>query len=214
MGRKTLAEKFKEQRLLIFNSSKPEILSLLESYGINTEYLAGGESLYNDVHGLTETQKREQQEESLAFDTFYESKEECENKLRKTQKIVKMASRTDTNLQDRLKLGATKQRKIEEWVKQSIEFYDLVLNESEFLTRISRFGLTAEKLAEEKKEIEALKDLRNQAMSEKGQAQEATRLRNKKMEELDDYCYELKTLATIALEDSPQLLEELGMVIR
>jgi len=214
MGRKTLAEKFKEQRLLIFNSSKPEILPLLESYGINTEYLAGGETLYNDVQSLTETQQREQQEESQAYDTFYESKEECETKLRKTQKIVKMASRSDSNLQNRLKIGATKQRKIEEWIKQSIEFYDLVLNEKDFLASISKFGLTAEKLTEEKNQIEALKGLRNQAMSEKGQAQEATRLRNEKMEELDDYCYELKTLATIALEDSPQLLEELGMVIR
>jgi len=39
-------------------------------------------------------------------------------------------------------------------------------------------------------------------------------LRNAKMEELEDYCYELKTLATIALEDQPQLLEELGILVR
>jgi hypothetical protein len=48
----------------------------------------------------------------------------------------------------------------------------------------------------------------------KGQSQEATRLRNDKMEKLEDYCYKLKTLATIALEDQPQLLEELGILLR
>nr|WP_320119526.1 hypothetical protein [uncultured Marinifilum sp.] len=214
MGRKTLAEKFKEQRLLIFNSSKPEILTLLEVYGVNSEYLTKGETLYNNVEELTKSQKREQQEESQAFDTFYESKEECEINLRRTQKIVQMASRSDSNLQDRLKINAAKQRRIEDWIKQSTEFYNLLLNETEFLTAIAKFTLTVEKLTAEKNQIESLKDLRNQAMSEKGQAQEATRVRNEKMEELDDYCYELRTLATIALEGNPQLLEELGILVR
>ena len=53
-----------------------------------------------------------------------------------------------------------------------------------------------------------------QCFVEKGQSQEATRLRNAKMEELEDYCYELKTLATIALEDQSQLLKELGILVR
>ena len=214
MARKTLAEKFKEFRLLIFNSSKPEILPSLETYGMDKEHLTKGEELYNVVQDLTEKQKLEQQEESQAYDTFYESKEESENNLRKTQKIVKMASRSDKNLQNRIKVNETKERKIEEWIKQSVEFYNLVLNEQSFLTSIAKFSLTPEKLTAEKNQINALKDLRNKAMSEKGQAQEATRLRNEKMEELEDYCYELRTLATIALEDTPQLLEELGILVR
>ncbi len=48
----------------------------------------------------------------------------------------------------------------------------------------------------------------------KGQSQEATRLRNDKMKKLENYCYELKTLAIIALEDQHQLLEELGILVR
>ncbi|MBI9010496.1 MAG: hypothetical protein JEZ05_10770 [Tenericutes bacterium] len=214
MARKTLAEKFKEYRLLIFNSSKPEILPSLESYGMDKEHLTKGEELYNVVQDLTEKQKLEQQEESQAYDTFYESKEECENNLRKTQKIIKMASRSDKNLQNRLKVNDSKERKIEEWIKQSIEFYNLVLNEQSFLTSIAKYSLTPEKLTAQKTQLNSLKDLRNKAMSEKGQAQEATRLRNEKMEELEDYCYELRTLATIALEDTPQLLEELGILVR
>ena len=63
-------------------------------------------------------------------------------------------------------------------------------------------------------QLELLKKLRDEAMSEKGQAQEATRLRNVKMEELEDYCYELKTIAMLELEDQPQLLEMLGILVR
>ena len=65
----------------------------------------------------------------------------------------------------------------------------------------------------EKTAIDNLKQLRNQAVVEKGQAQEATRLRNEKLDELDDYCTELKVVAEIALEEQPQLLEKLGIVV-
>jgi len=135
-------------------------------------------------------------------------------KFKINRKIIKMASRADKNLQDRLKVYARRERNIEEWIQQSIEFYNLVLNEPEFLTSIAKYGITSEKLNQEKQELDFLRSLRNEAMSEKGQSQEATRLRNNKMEELEDYCYELKTIATIALEDNSQLLEALGVIVR
>lgn len=51
-------------------------------------------------------------------------------------------------------------------------------------------------------------------MSEKGEAQEATRARNEKLEALDDYCTELKAIARMALEEQPQLMEKLGVLVR
>jgi hypothetical protein len=48
----------------------------------------------------------------------------------------------------------------------------------------------------------------------RGQAQEATRLRNEKLDELNDYTTELKAIAELALEGQPQLLEKLGIVVR
>lgn len=214
MARKTIAEALEKQRVLIFNSRKPEIAPLLETLGVDSAYLDNGEALYNEVINLSENQKKEQQEESLAYDTFYEAKSDCEVKYKRNRKIIKMASRSDNNLQNRIKMYVPKERAIEEWLKQTIEFYNLVLNESDFLNSLSRFGITKDKLTEDKQAIESLKSLRNEAMSEKGQSQEATRLRNTKMEELEDYCYELRTIATIALEEQSQLLEELGIIVR
>ena len=214
MPRKTIAQTLEQQRVLIFNSRKPEIAPLLETLGVNSAYLDNGEALYNDVIQLSENQKKEQQEESLAYDNFYETKGDCEEKYKRNRKIIKMASRSDKNLQNRIKMYVPKERAIEEWLKQTIEFYNLVLNESDFLNSLSKFGITSEKLTKDKEEIESLKSFRNEAMSEKGQAQEATRLRNTKMDKLEDYCYELKTLATIALEEQSQLLEELGIIVR
>lgn len=158
--------------------------------------------------------KKEYQEQSLAFDVFYETKNECTATYNRIRRIIKMASRSDKNLQNRLKINVSTEYAIEEWIKQTLEFYNLVLNETDFLISLAKYGITSEKLTQDKQAIETLKSLRNEAMSEKGQAQEATRLRNAKMEELEDYCYELKTIATIALEDNAQLLEALGIIVR
>jgi hypothetical protein len=214
MARKSIAETLEKHRVLIFNSRKPEITPLLVPMGVDSAYLDNGEAIYNEVIQLGVNQKKEQQEESLAYDTFYETKTDCVANYNRTRKMVKMASRSDKNLQNRIKIYYPRERRIEDWILQAIEFYNLVFNEADFLTSLAKFGITTEKLTQEKQEIEALKTLRNEAIAEKGQSQEATRLRKEKIEELDDYCYELKTIATIALEDKPQLLEVLGVLVR
>ena len=214
MARKTFAELLEQRRVLIFNSSKPEIATLLQSYGIDSTHLENGVNLYNSVITATENQRREQQEQGLAYDNLYVSKNDFATRYKKTFKIAKMASRTDANLQDRLKVNAPVERAIESWILQAIDFYNRLNNEPDFITVLNKYGITSETISQEKQIAENLRILRNEAMSEKGQAQEATRVRDVELEKLDDYCYELKTIAKIALENKPQLLEELGILVR
>jgi len=214
MARKTFAELLEQRRVLIFNSSKPEIATLLQSYGIDSTHLENGVNLYNSVITATENQRREQQEQGLAYDNLYVSKNDFATRYKKTFKIAKMASRTDANLQDRLKVNAPVERAIESWILQAIDFYNRLNNEPDFITVLNKYGITSETISQEKQIADNLRLLRNEAMSEKGQAQEATRVRDVELEKLDDYCYELKTIAKIALENQPQLLEELGVLVR
>ena len=113
-----------------------------------------------------------------------------------------------------MKLFTPKAKGIEEWIVQINDIYNGVLNEPTFLASLAKYKITTASLNKDIKQLELLKKLRNEVMSEKGQAQEATRLRNVKMEELEDYCYELKTIAMLELEDQPQLLEMLGILVR
>jgi len=214
MARKTFAELLEQRRVLIFNSRKPEIATLLQSYGIDSTHLENGVNLYNSVITATENQRREQQEEGLAYDNLYVSKDDFATRYKKTLKISRMASRSDANLQNRLKVNAPAERTIEGWILQVVDFYNRLNNEPDFITVLNKYGITSETLSQEKQIAENLRLLRNEAMSEKGQAQEATRVRDVEIEKLDDYCYELKTIAKIALENKPQLLEELGILVR
>lgn len=214
MSRKTIAQTLEEQRVLIFNSSKPEIAPLLEGLSADATYLKKGKALYDIVITLSEKQKKEQQEESLAYDNFHELKTECKAVAKRNFRLIKLGSRTDGDLQNRLKIFTPKANGIEEWIMQTKEIYNGVLNEPAFLAALAKYKITAASLNKDIKKLELLKKLRDEAMSEKGQAQEATRVRNEKMEELEDYCYELKTIALLELENQPQLLEMLGILVR
>lgn len=213
MSRKTIAQTLEEQRVLITNSTKPQVAPLLAEMGMDEPHLKVGIKLYQTVLDLSKTQKKEYQEQDLAYDIYHQHKTECQATQKKNKRIAKLASRKDVELQNRIKVNASKETRIEEWIKQSIEFINLVLNEPGLLTSLVKYKITADSLTKSIKDLEKLKSLRNEAVSEKGQAQEATRIRNEQMEQLEDYCYELKTIATLALENQPQLLEMLGVIV-
>ncbi len=163
MATETIAQTLQRQRVLIFNSKKPEVAPKLAQFGVDAAYQSNGESLYNEVITLYKKQKKEHQEESLAYDNSFEVKSKCEDKYTHNREIIKMASRADMNLQSRIKLFAYKERKVEAWINQTLDFYNLVLNETAFLETIVRFGLTAEVLNNDKADLETLKTLRNEA---------------------------------------------------
>lgn len=214
MATKTLTDKLESSRVLIFNSRDAEVAALLDSMGIDTPYIDQGEALYTETMNLVDQQKKEYQEQSLAYDKFYVEKDVAEANYNRTLKLVKVLSRSDKDLQNRLGLQNAKSYAIEQWIEGAVDFYNRLLNETDFVTSLAKFKVTTDRLNAEKTAIDSLKELRNQATIEKGQAQEATRLRNEKLDELDDYTRELKAIAEIALEEQPQLLEKLGVVVR
>ena len=213
MATKKLTDKLESSRILIFNSGGAEVAPLLSEMGIDEAYLDAGEALYKETLALLNQQKKEYQEQNQAYDKFYLEKDEAEKSYKRTLKLVKVLSRNDKDLQNRPGFQSEKANSIAQWIETAIDFYNRLLNESAFLTKLAKFKVSTDRLTAEKTAIEGLKELRNQAALEKGQAQEATRLRNEKLDELDDYCTELKAIAEIALEKKPQLLEQLGIVV-
>lgn len=214
MKSQKLSYKLESYRLLVFNSRDAQIAPLLNALGVNAAYLDQGEALYNQTMQLVDQQKKEYQDQSLAYDSFYVEKDEAESNHHRTHKLVKVLSRNDNDLQNRLGLQNGNVYAIEEWIDNAIDFYNRLQNENDFLATLAKFRITGNQLNAESKALEDLKILRNQATLEKGEAQETTRLRNEKLDALADYCTELKAIAEIALESQPQLLEKLGILVR
>jgi len=211
---KTITKKVDSYRALIVNSRKEAVAPLLATQGIDAAFLDEGDTILQDAMRLIEVQKKEYQDERLSFDTFFATKDGVEKAFLNTRKAVIQLSKNDPDLQDRLRFSPMSKLPHGDWIQAGVEFYDSLLRETAFLERLARFNLTVDRLNREKQELEALRELRTRTLVEQGEAQEATRLRNQKLEELEDYCNLLKTMASIALQDRPQLMETLGVMVR
>ncbi len=211
---KSINSKLDSFRALIFNCRNEEIAPELTTQGVDAEFLDEGEARYNEVMRLMELQKKEYQEEREAYDIYFAKKDDVEKTFQNTRDLVKELSTNDPDLQNRLKFSPMSRLPLGDWIQAGIDFYDSLLRENALLQRLERFKVTQERLNSEKQELEELRQLRSSALVEKGQAQEATRLRNQKLEELEDYCRLLKTLAGLALQHRPQLMESLGILVR
>ena len=75
------------------------------------------------------------------------------------------------------------------------------------------YGYDQVKLEAENALVETVINAKSKQDTERGQAQEATKVRDAKMDELDQSIAEYKGVAEVALGDSPQKLEQLGWVV-
>lgn len=92
--------------------------------------------------------------------------------------------------------------------------YDNMIKNDQALALLANMGITAEALQQRKDELDALEQLASLRKIEEGEAQQATKTRDAKMEELKDFFRDLIAIAKIALKSKPQLLEKLGVVVR
>lgn len=99
-------------------------------------------------------------------------------------------------------------RKVDEWTLQARLFYQKV---EAHAGTLESYDLSREEIAQAKAMVEAVMVARNQRVQKKGEAEEATRVRNMAIKELKAWMSEFRSIARVALKDSPQMMEALGM---
>ena len=80
--------------------------------------------------------------------------------------------------------------------------------------KIKKIFITEEEISACIAEINALETTRALYLREVGESQEATKKKDKALAELEDWMSDFHLVAKIAMEDQPQLLESLGVLVR
>ncbi|MCT4637857.1 MAG: hypothetical protein N4A72_09125 [Bacteroidales bacterium] len=214
MKQRTLAHFMVFVQKFILNCKNPEILNVLARFGVTEARIDEGITLYNDTQKSIDDQKREHQEKQEAYDEFFAKKGECLEEFKLFNTFGRLAVKGNKDMHIRIGFNQPKELSTFGWMKQAEERYKASLTEPDFITKMNRYNITTEDIEEYKTNIENLILLRAKYDREKGQAENSTNIKRDKVEELEDYIQELKTIAKFALKDSPQLLEELGIVVR
>jgi len=100
------------------------------------------------------------------------------------------------------------------WLEIVSTFYSLILSKLELQDKLSRMLVTRDELLAAKVEIAVIENARAAYVRAKGEAQNATQVKNAAFKKLDVWMREFYAVSKVALYDTPQLMEVLGKRVK
>lgn len=213
---KPISEKMQKYSELINNTiSDPEILAGVAVYGYTPQKLNIGKVLLDKTAELIVKQGDENVEQTHANNEFKYQRIKINKQFIKYRKLARIAL-AEAPLLLRINLGVNGEPSdtYADWISELEQFYDNALKSSEIMNAFAEYNIATKTLEAEQAEIAIMKSLKLNQKKEMGEAQMATKERDKKIVELDKWAGIYKKVVTITFEDQPQILEKLGILVR
>ena len=202
-------------RILITNCISHDVIrQVLNEFGYTTEKLQQGLDMYNEVDGLVTEQHEEYNEQYEASNIFYSEWELAKKFSMRTLKFARIAFEGNTKILNDMRANKSRSKRYDVWRVDARAMYDTLLGDDSLINVMLEFGYSIEKLTAEYEDVKKLDTYYNNFMTEKGEAQNSTLIRDEKLQELLVWRGRLVKVARLALEDQPQLLEILGIVVK
>jgi hypothetical protein len=193
--------------------NNPAILQTVAHMGYDQPRLQTARALYDEVMALVAAQQREYGEQYEASAALQAAWDAADLAYKRTLKLCRIAFRDQTKAQNALGLNGSRKKSLSGWIEQATTFYINLQGDADFTAVLATYGHDRDKLQAEAALVHAVVAARAAQNKERGEAQEATQLRDAKLDELDQWLADYKAIAEIALAASPQQLEQLGWVI-
>lgn len=214
-SRLTVAEFLFQCRLRIKNSLEDEqIQSSVAPMGYTAERLETGKVLLDESEHLCEQFDKEHGEVEQAFATRDAEREKADKEYQKHLAVARIALKEDKAAQVGLHLNGRRATTLSGWLAQNSTFYKNLLANEAWMAIMANYNTTAEALSAGLQLTQNVANYADVILREKGDAQNATKQRDAKLEELAEWVNDYESIAKLALSDSPQLLEKLGIVVK
>jgi hypothetical protein len=208
-------EKFLENsRLSIANALiDEEIKSLLLPYTYDEARLNEGMAFYKEIDALYEKQKNDYVKQYEAQERFSKAQESAHNAYIEHVVLTRLALKDDPSTLKMLALDGRRRKMLAAWLRQLNRYYHNAIDNEEVLEKISRYGITNDKLKEGQKLVKEVELRNDEHERAKGTAQISTNERNKLLKRFDRWMTEFINVCRFAFKSQPQLLEKLGITV-
>jgi hypothetical protein len=215
MNGKIIAEKLlKIDDAILGVQNNPKIQEMMSLLGYTPEQMKEGKMLLDKVTILMTAQVEGYSNQYLASEGFHKLWESAYGNYMVTLKIIRVAFNGQAELLERFNAVGRRNRSLSGWLRDARILYTNLLNSPSSLDVMTRYGYTVEKLTKEFQGVTEVEQLHSKQLSEKGTAQQSTLDRDKAFDELYKWYSGFRAIARIALYDTPQLLEALGIKIK
>lgn len=213
--KETEADFLGNARMAINNGdSHEEISEIVAEFGYTPEERAVGKTLLNNAIAVHTQNQVEHDEESQAFALFDSSLNELTENYSRDRKKAKVVFRRDPETLKELAVTERVPKAFKKQMEMFSSFYTKLGAKSDHIAKMGRLKFTADDLAARTTAIETVWNNRESYLQEKGEAQDSTIAKDEAIHALDEWLTEFLDVAEIALEERPQLMEILGIVVK
>ena len=191
-----------------------EIKTALAELGMDSDEIKKGKTLFNTTRKAYDENKLEDDETSGAYEAFSDKREQLTEVYGMHRKKAKVIFRKDPLTLKKLDINGSIPESHIKWIEMVRKFYSVALADTDIQSKLTRLKISVDDLNEAQSLISEVEATRSAYLIEKGESQEATRVKDNAFALLDDWMSEFYAIARIGLEDKPQLLEALCKIVR
>lgn len=194
--------------------TQPEIAAAMTLIGYNSAKIAEGKTLWAQTRAAFDANKTEDDETSEAYNNFTTLKGELDATYGKHRKKAKVVFRNDSLNAEKLGITGEMPRAYVKSIEAAKKFYNEVSANESILTQLGRLAVTSTEITAAIALIANVETARANYLREAGESQTATKAKDAAFAQMDEWMSDFYAVARIALEDSPQLLEVLGKIVK
>ena len=173
-----------------------------------------GERLLQKAIEMYQGNKSENAGRTLAYENFSSLWDEMESIYSIHRKKSKIIFKNNPGIQKKLLIAKPIPETFESWIQSVNIFYMHLFNDPILKKKVLRLKITPDEIQEAIGKLEKLEKSRSAYILEKGEAQNATQLKNEAFTNLEKWMSDFFAVAKIALANNPQLLEALGKIVK
>lgn len=204
-----------QSRIALENAiTNPQIAASLNEVGYGKAKLQEGKALLKKAQTAYDANKKEDVEASLAYTRFDGKKKELENEYRAHRKRAKVIFEDNPDILLRLDIHRATPTTYLSWMDSIKQFYTEATTDEAIKTALKTLKVKEDDLLVALGMIPQIEELRKAYLNEKGESQDATKVKDTALKDLDKWMRTFFSIASIALEDNPQLMESLSKLVK
>lgn len=199
---------------LINGKNNVEIQSALAKYGYDVAKMEEGWALLQEAKALHNAQIQEYNEKRYKSSDKNNARKTAETIYIKYVKLARIAFKNNPVQLRHLGIVGKRTASLTGFLTEATQFYNAALHSEMIQEELGKYGITVAKLTEGKAAIDALISSDEAQLQAKANAERSTQIRNEKVAELEEWMSSFIKVARIALEEIPQMMEALGVVVK
>ena len=214
LGKQTIAEQLNSARLAIeVSQGAPEILAAVLKRGYTPADFTAAHLLYSEAMSAVLAADAAGKDAQRATESFELARSPVEERYAEFARVGRSAFKRDRVTLDVLGLVGARPRAIDQFMLATAKLFNTSKWTPAITTKLRKRGISDSWLSEARGALEEMKLARNQQKSLGGKAQKSTVAQTKALKPMVDWCQEYIEVARVVFKDSPQTLEELGIVV-